>query len=92
MRFNFKTGDEILIENPYGGGCDSIYILQNWRGILKVSEKSTSGSRASDVWSNEEKYQITSEKMYERLEDELIYPYGWKVTIIKNNGLENYYY
>lgn len=82
MRFTFKSGDEVLIENPYGGGCYSITILQNWRDILRVSERRTSGSRASDVWSEEEEYQITSKELHDRLEDEIIDPYGWEITII----------
>ena len=74
---------EILVENPYGGGCDSITILQNWRGILTLSIKKTSGSRASDVWDGPHIMQLKEEELIKDLNDEIIEPYGWDVTIIR---------
>ena len=79
---DFKIGNEILLENPCGKGCTSLVILQNWRDILTVEERSTSGSRASDVWSEPVIYKITVKQIKEMLEDEKIDPYGWDITIL----------
>lgn len=80
---DLKTGNEILLERPCGlKGCTSINILQNWRDILTVEEKSTSGTRNSDVWSEPVIYDITIKKMNERLMEEIIDPYGDEITIV----------
>lgn len=81
---DLRTGNEVLVENPYGGGCYSITILQNWRDILTVSRRGTSGSRASDVWSEEEVYEITSKELCDELNEEIIAPYGWDISIIRS--------
>ena len=83
MSFDLRTGDEILLERPCGlKGCTSIIILQNWRDILTVRERRTSGTRASDVWSEPETYNITVKEMNERLMEEVIDPYGDEITIV----------
>lgn len=86
MRFDsydLKTGNEILLERPCGlKGCTSIVILQNWRDILTVEETTTSGTKASDVWSKPEIYDITVKEMNERLMEEIIDPYGDEITIV----------
>lgn len=82
---DLKTGNEILLERPCGlKGCTSIIILQNWRNILTVEEKSTSGTRASDVWSKPIIYNITVKQMKERLMEEIINPYGDEITIVRS--------
>lgn len=81
--YDLKTGNEILLERPFGlKGCTSIVILQNWRDILTVEEKATSGTRASDVWTKPVMYNITVKEMNKWLMEEIIDPYGDEITIV----------
>lgn len=83
--FDLKTGNEILLERPCGlKGCTSIIILQNWRDILTIEERSTSGTRASDIWSEPVTYNVTVKEMKERLMEEIINPYGDEISIVRS--------
>ena len=81
---DFTTGTEVLIERPCGlKGCTSIKIIQNWRDILRISVKSTSGTRSSDAWTKEEKYEITAKQLAEDLNEMQFGPYGDDISILK---------
>lgn len=77
---DLKTGYEILLEGQ-SRGCTTITILQNWRNILKIEVQKTSGSKASDVWSEAEIYTISAKELCNELNEEIIDPYGSIISI-----------
>lgn len=82
--FNFKTGTVILLERPNGlKGCTEIEILQNWRNLLRINVRNTSGTRASDVWSEPETYTVSEKTLKEDLMEEIYAPYGDEITFLR---------
>jgi len=82
----FKSGNEILFERPFGlNGCTSIIILQNWRDILTVVEQRTSGTKASDVWSDPEVYKITVKELEKIIMDHKCDPFGNEISVVSYN-------
>lgn len=79
---DLKVGNEVIVEEPTNvGEVYSIKILQNWRDILKIHERGTSGGKTSDVWNDGEIYWITLSDLVNELNKHILSVNGWNIYV-----------